>query len=72
MKRLLLVLILGFFSFASNAFAYDDCVPYNKDTNPNPVLPCSYNGYDYDSLAVEVGGYVMILPRFGGHTVRLP
>jgi len=42
----------------SSVFAYDNCEPYDLYTNPNPVLPCSYNGYDYDSLAVESGLYV--------------
>jgi murein DD-endopeptidase MepM/ murein hydrolase activator NlpD len=42
----------------SSSFAYDNCEPYNQYTNPNPALPCSCNGYDYDSLAVESGTYV--------------
>lgn len=53
MKKFILVtLFLSFFGFTS-AFAYDTCAPYDANNNPNPTLPCSYGGYDYDSLAVE-------------------
>ncbi len=37
------------------AQSYDACQPYHPYNNPNPSVPCSYNGYDYDSLAVEAG-----------------
>ena len=47
------ILFLSFFGF-NISFAYDICEPYSYN-NPNPTLPCSYNGYDYDSLAVEAG-----------------
>lgn len=56
MKRFVFVaLFLSFFGFSSSVLAYDTCSPYHYYNNSNPTLPCSYNGYNYDSLAVEAG-----------------
>lgn len=52
MRKIILIL-LSLFSMAS--YAYDACQAYHPYNNPNPSVPCSYNGYDYDSLAVEAG-----------------
>ena len=52
MKKFILIL---FFIFSGATYAYDACQAYDPSSNPNPSLPCSYNGYDYDSLAVEAG-----------------
>lgn len=51
--RTIIFILFSFFSGVS--FAYDVCQPFHPSSNPNPALPCSYNGYDYDSLAVEAG-----------------
>lgn len=56
MRNIASAFILALFAwFSSGAYAYPACAPYNSYTNPNPTLPCSYNGYDYNSLAVEAG-----------------
>lgn len=53
--RKIIAILFAWMCFTGQVLAFDTCAPYDPWSNPNPTLPCSYNGYDYNSLAVEAG-----------------
>lgn len=54
MKRFILVILLfALFIFVPHVFAFDTCEPYHIGDHEYVNVPCSYNGVDFDSAAVE-------------------